>query len=346
MPGEVSSAPRGRMSTSKLHVSNRIAFYLNRMAVRGFGSEQVLAGTGLDATQIRAARFDPEPGDFRKIVHNMQRLSGDPCLGIALGAEFRISDLGVLGYAALTASTLEQSRKLFLKYHALSERVINTSNEIRDGKWFSEISEIFPLGDLLPFVVEEFVSQTISLASDISNRPFPIVEMRLSYPRPRDLTPYQRRFACPMFFEQPRNVVFFDIQHLNDPISLANDEVFKLCEQQCQLHMNELAEGDGLANRIRSALVEKPGEFPTVEQMASRLRMGSRTLRRRLEKEQLTYQQILDDTRRDLALQYLQFTSLTPKEIGFLLGYNSVSNFRRAFKSWTGRKLSDYRPHE
>ena len=76
------------------------------------------------------------------------------------------------------------------------------------------------------------------------------------------------------------------------------------------------------------------------------MRMGSRTLRRRLEKENLTYQQILDDTRRDLALQYLQFTALTPKEIGFLLGYNSVSNFRRAFKSWTGSKLSDYRPLE
>ena len=169
--------------------------------------------------------------------------------GIAMGAEFKVSDLGVLGYAALTASTLEQSRKLFLKYTTLNERVIATSNEIRDGKWFSEIREMFPLGNLLPFAVEEFVSQTISLASSISNRPFPIREMRLAYPQPANIAAYQRRFDCPLYFDQPRTLVYFDIQHLNDPISLANSEVFKLCEQQCQHHASQLAEGDDLANR-------------------------------------------------------------------------------------------------
>ncbi len=337
---------RFRMTTRTLNVSSRIAFYLARMAARGFSAEQVLEGTGLSCAQIHEGHFHPEPNEFRRIVHNILQLTNDPCAGIALGAEFRISDLGILGYAALTAATLEQSRKLFLKYTALNERVITTTNEIRDGKWFSEIGEMFPLGDLLPFAVEEFVSQTISLASNISNRPFPILEMRLSYPQPRDIACYQRRFNCPIFFDQPRNLVYFDIEHLNDPISLANEEVFKLCEHQCQTHATQLAEGDNIANRIRVALVEKPGEFPKVEQMASRLRMGSRTLRRRLQKENLTYQEILDDTRRDLALQYLQFTALTPKEIGFMLGYNSVSNFRRAFKGWTGSKLSDFRLQE
>lgn len=334
------------MTTNKLHVGHHIAFYLNRMGARGFSAEQVLAGVGVAPDRLLDDDFVIEPGDFRRIIANMLRLTNDPRLGIAMGAEFKVSDLGVLGYAALTASTLEQSRKLFLKYTTLSERVISTTNEIRDGRWFSEVRETFPLGNLLPFAVEEFVSQTISLASGISNRPFPIVEMRLAYPQPADISAYQRRFNCPLHFDQPRTLVYFDIRHLNDPISLANEEVFKLCEQQCQVHHNQLGQGESLADRIRSALVEKPGEFPTVEQMAARLRMGSRTLRRRLEKEELTYQQILDDTRRDLALQYLQHTRLTPKEIGFLLGYNSVSNFRRAFKSWTGRKLSDFRPHE
>ena len=77
--------------------------------------------------------------------------------------------------------------------------------------------------------------------------------------------------------------------------------------------------------------------------MAKRLNLGSRTLRRRLVKENVTYQQILDDIRKTLAIQYLQGTSLTPKEIGYTLGYSSVSNFRRAFRSWTGKKLSDFR---
>ncbi|MBP6229571.1 MAG: AraC family transcriptional regulator [Pseudomonadales bacterium] len=331
------------MTAGKLKISNRLAFYLVRMAARGFSSEQVLAGTGLNAAQIRDETFRAQPNDFRRIVRNIIRLTNDPCIGIALGSEFKVSDLGILGYAALTASTLDQSRELFRKYIALTERVISTTNEVCDGRWFSEIREMFPLGELLPFVVEEFVSQTISLASSISNRPFQILELRVTYARPSDITPYNRRFNCPILFDQPRNLLFFDIQTLNVPVSLANAEVFRLCEQQCQLHAGQRADDDDLVNRIRKALLEKPGEFPTLEQMATRLRMGSRTLRRRLGNKEVTYQEILDDVRRDLALQYLEFTTLKPKEIGFLLGYNSVGNFRRAFKNWTGGKLSDFR---
>ncbi len=88
--------------------------------------------------------------------------------------------------------------------------------------------------------------------------------------------------------------------------------------------------------------MKKTGEFPTLVEMAKMLNIGARTLRRRLAKENLSYKKILADTRRDLALQYFEYTSLTPKEIGFLLGYNSVGSFRRAFKCWTGKKLSDY----
>lgn len=274
----------------------------------------------------------------------MIELTGEPCIGIALGAEFKISDLGVLGYAALSAATLEQAREVFTKYYSLSEQIFTSSNHISEGRWWSEIRDSYMLGgDALRFAVEEFISRTIELASSITNKPFPILEMYLTYPPPADLKPYQKRFNCPLHFNQPRNVVVFDINCLKDPVSLANEEVFKLCERQCQLLATKNEEDDLLSNRIRNYLVKNPGKFPTLEEMAEHLNIGSRTLRRRLVKEEVTFQQILDDTRRELAIQYLKYTSLTPKQIGFMLGYSSVSNFRRAFKSWTDKKLSDFR---
>lgn len=109
------------------------------------------------------------------------------------------------------------------------------------------------------------------------------------------------------------------------------------------LTANRITSSNSLAARIRDALIGAPGEFPEMERMAQRLRTTPRTLRRRLLVEGVTYQRILDQTREDLARQYLEYTSLTPKEIAFLLGYSDVSNFRRAFRSWTGKKVSDYR---
>lgn len=321
--------------------ATKLGFYLDRMASRGIPAEQVLAGTQLSVARLHDENLRIAPELYRRVILNMMDLTRDPYIGIALGAEFKISNLGILGYAALSAATLAQSRELFTKYRTLNEHIFTSTNYIRDGRWFSEIRDSFMLGNVIRFAVEEFVSQTIELASSLTNRPFPILELHVTYSQPPDIKPYIRRFNCKLYFNQPRNIVVFDINRLKDPISLANEEVFKLCEQQCRMMVAR--HSNLLSDRIRNHVLSNPGEFPSLEEMARHLAMGSRTLRRRLVKENITYQQILDQTRTTLAIQYLENTALTPKEIGFALGYSSVSNFRRAFKIWTGKKLSDYR---
>ena len=325
---------------------SKLKFYVSRMAARGFTPEQVLDGTDISVGQLDDTFFTASPGQYRRIILNiMDKLTKDPFIGIALGSEYKISNLGILGYAALSADTLAKSRDLFAKYQVLDDRIFSSTNHLRGGNWYSEIRDTFLLGDVIRFAVEEFVSQTIELATSLTNRPFPIRELHVTYPPPADLAPYNRRFNCPLHFNQPRNIVVFDVDRLHDPISLANEEVFVLCERQCQLLMSGRKDGDTLSNRIRNYLIKNPGEFPTLEKLANRLNLSSRTLRRRLIGENITYQQILDETRRELALQYLQYTSLTPKEISFHLGYSNVSNFRRAFKLWTGKKLTDVRKY-
>lgn len=326
-----------------IKTNNKISFYLDRMASRGYSSEQVLEGTGLDWAQIRSDQFSPAANQYRSIIHNIITLTRDPHIGLVLGDEFKVSNLGVLGYAALSASNLAHSRMLFAKYDVLVEHILLPITEASDYRWCTELKEIFPLGNLISFAVEEYISRTCRLATSLTNRHFPVLELQLTYPQPDDLEVYKKRFDCPMHFDQLRNLILWDINSQEHRISLANDEVFKLCEQQCKLLINQMADADLLSSKIRNTLVNNPGKFPTLEEMSRRLNMGSRTLRRRLVQEKLTYQQILDEMRKDLAIQYLQYTSLTPKEIGYLLGYNSVSNFRRAFKGWTGKKLTDYR---
>lgn len=327
-----------------LKPTGKLDFYLARMASRGFSPEQALAGTGLNTDTLSESQSRPHPLQYRKFILNMLALTRDPYLGIALGTEFKISDLGILGYAALSASTLQESRELYDRYRGLNEYIFASENSIRNGRWFSEIQDIYRLGDVvMRFAVEEFISQTIELASTLTNRPFPLLELHVTFPSPPDVSQYTKRFDCPVYFNQARNIVVFDFNRLQDPISLANEEVFRLCAHQCEKLAMSNTNDASLSSIIRNYLVNNPGEFPTLEAMAGYLNIGSRTLRRRLAAEDLSYQMILNDTRKDLAIQYLQHTSLAPKEIGFLLGYSSVSNFRRAFKEWTNQTLSDVR---
>ena len=65
--------------------------------------------------------------------------------------------------------------------------------------------------------------------------------------------------------------------------------------------------------------------------------MSPRTLQRRLQRELVSYQDILNETRLALARNYLSRSTLTASEIAFLLGYDDPNSFYRAFAAWTGQ---------
>ena len=97
------------------------------------------------------------------------------------------------------------------------------------------------------------------------------------------------------------------------------------------------------ATEIRKYLLATPGRFPPFEEAADHLHVSPRTLRRRLDEEGTNYQRIVHELRRQLAETYLRDSMLSIAEIADMLGYNDVSNFRRAFLSWTGRSPAAYR---
>ncbi len=71
--------------------------------------------------------------------------------------------------------------------------------------------------------------------------------------------------------------------------------------------------------------------------------MSERTLWRRLRDENTSYRKIVDDLKRDLAIQYLRDTNMTVDDIGHSLGYSEAANFRHAFQRWTNAAPNRFR---
>jgi AraC-like DNA-binding protein len=82
--------------------------------------------------------------------------------------------------------------------------------------------------------------------------------------------------------------------------------------------------------------------IPTLEAMAANLNTSARSLQRKLQEEGTSYQLIADAVRKSLALYYLQSGNHALKEISYILGYNELSAFTRAFKRWTGTPPAQY----
>jgi AraC-like DNA-binding protein len=66
-------------------------------------------------------------------------------------------------------------------------------------------------------------------------------------------------------------------------------------------------------------------------------------LQRKLQEENTSFKQLLDETRRELADQYIRNPMVSIGEITYLLGFSEPSNFSRAFKRWNGTPPAEYR---
>ena len=94
---------------------------------------------------------------------------------------------------------------------------------------------------------------------------------------------------------------------------------------------------------VRHLLIQSAGEFLDINQVASRLNMSERTLRRRLERS-ASFRSIIDEIKGLLAREYLTKTRLTIADIAHLLDYAETVSFRRAFVRWNGVTPREYRP--
>lgn len=131
--------------------------------------------------------------------------------------------------------------------------------------------------------------------------------------------------------------VIFSAADAQKPFLTSNSGMWSIFEPALNQRMHQLGTHDRFRDRVRSCLIEilASGEC-TMTDVADRLAVSTRTLQRRLQAEETSFQQELSNLRAELANHYLRNTPYSSAEISFLLGYSDPSSFFRAFHVWTG----------
>ena len=130
------------------------------------------------------------------------------------------------------------------------------------------------------------------------------------------------------------------------PVKSANRSEHVVFYQQCEEMLRGLGRVEKTTAAVRQLLIESAGDFLDIGEIAERLHISERTLRRRLETESTSFRSTFEEIRDLLAREYLVETDLTVAEIAHLLGYSETVNFRRAFVRWNGVTPSQYRQHQ
>lgn len=142
----------------------------------------------------------------------------------------------------------------------------------------------------------------------------------------------------------PRNILTISKEDALCSFISQNDVMWEYFEPELKRRLSELDIEDTYAARVRSALIELlPAGEGSIDDVSSKLGGSKRTLQRKLKEEDTTFQKQLNHTRELLARHYLKNSDMTSEEIAYLLGYQDLNSFVRAFHIWTGMTISAYK---
>jgi AraC-like DNA-binding protein len=318
------------------------------------GIAEMLAAEGLDVRALLAeARIDPEalevPG-ARLSTEKISRLwelaterSGNPALGLAQHQIARPASFDVVGYAMMSGANLHGAFERLIRYLLiLSDALTMTMREEDAG--FRVTFVLFGGDRPVPRQRIEFIFVTvIGFCRWISARPIHPLGVELPYPPPVDQAPYRTAFRCPVEFDATVASMLFSHADLTAPLPTSNRQVADLHERFAGEYLRRFDHAQ-TSYRVREVIIRRlPDGEPTRDQVASELCMSERTMRRRLEEEATSFIQLLDDTRRELAEQYLERLHLSLPQAAYLLGFAEQSSFFRACRRWFDRSPGQYR---
>ena len=140
------------------------------------------------------------------------------------------------------------------------------------------------------------------------------------------------------------NQIVFSGKDAEIPFITRNESMWNFFEPELKKRLSEMEIDDSFSAKVRGVLVELlPAGKVSIEDVANALGMSKRSLQRKLKDEDTTFQKQLNHTRELLAKNYLKNTRLSSEDIAYLLGYQDLNSFFRAFSLWTGKTVTEFK---
>lgn len=269
--------------------------------------------------------------------------TGDPCFGLAVAEHFKPQAFHGLGFMWLSSDTLFDALQRLVKYQRMISTVADITLEETEDSVRLNVDIHRSSVDIEYASLDAAVGVFVNLCRMATCETFNPVRLTLKRPRPDCSDRFEALFRSPVEFGADSNVLYFDPVALRESLPGANPELARANDQVVIDYLGRF-DREHLSMQVRSRLIELlPGGQPAQKDIASSLNISVRNLQRRLHAEGVSFKHLLDETRKDLATQYIQDSHRRIGEITYLLGFSEPSNFTRAFRRWTGVSPNEFR---
>ena len=303
------------------------------MSDLGIDPANVLRRAGLPADLLSRGQAALPPKEYFALIKGVEDEAGDPNLPILIGRAISVEAFDPPLFAAICSRNLNQAAVRIAQHKRLIGPmrllVVQFENETTiESRWPPDLQPpaSLAIGEIVFWVA------LVRLATRLEIQPV----RALAPEPPTDIEAY-REYLGIAIEEGPRQSVTFSAEDASRPFLTANEPMWEFFQSGLRRRLTDIDETATTSDRVRGALLELlPAGQASIEDVSGALGVPTRTLQRRLSMEDSSFRLVLQETRKDLALYYLENSQLHVGEVSFLLGFESTNSFSRAFNSWTG----------
>jgi|GEM_PF-220700 len=313
---------------------------------KGLPLAAALDGSGVSFSQLSDTQGTITHQQELLILHNVMRELGESSgLSLQLAARCRPGDFGVLGFGLMSANTLLEGLMLGIDYFELTYALahtfmMRTENTMR----FYFVADYLPACDAVKSaVVERDMAVVITLASEVLQTPLMCEAVHFAHADNGSASLAAQHFGVAPIYGSTSNHMEIANEWLVKPLPYTNQSTYQACKEECEELLDKRYAHLGWRYRTQRFLRNVDGTQLNMEAAAEKLGVSSRTLRRHLQAERVTFRQLVEELRCKKAQDMLLYTDASVQEVSALVGYEETASFVRAFRRWAGETPGRWR---
>lgn len=284
------------------------------------------------------------PAQFARLFRALYRTTQDEFLGLS-AVPSRPGTFAMMCYASLGCRDLGAATERAAAFYGLFPGGPELGLEVSGGEARFTVRNDFAR-DEERFLTECVLAIWHRLSSWLIGRRIPLAYAAFAYPPPPHKDEYEVLFDCPVRFGEDRTGAAFDAHWLTAPLVRDEPALDAMLRRAPSDLLSRPEYGTTVAEQVRRTLTQQlrgSPRLPALAEVAARLAVSPATLRRRLQQEGTSFQELKDHVRRDAAIAGLAESGEPIAELAARLGFSEDTAFHRAFRRWTGTTPGAYR---
>tara|TARA_R110002110_G_scaffold66978_1_gene182977 strand:+ start:64391 stop:65416 length:1026 start_codon:yes stop_codon:yes gene_type:complete len=314
--------------------------------LRGIDPLELLDAVGIDVAKAANPEWRIPQSSFAALMVRCVEETGDEAFGLLAAEQLRPQVLHGLGLGWLASDTVYEGLARLVRFGKLLSSALELELE-PDGQFIhlcmSRSAELDRYSDVGKDYAVGIVVRMCRLTLGEFLAP---VSIEINRPQPRHPDRWEYMLASRVSFDTGITRVTWSRSDILQPLITGDPALARANDEQAQTYLNSFQRAS-VSRSVVDKIVERlPDGPPSQQQVADALNVSNRTLQRKLQEEGTSFMDLLQDTRLELARQYLAQPNYSVVETAYLLGFSESSTFSRAFKRWTGMAPADFRQNQ